>query len=151
MIVKPGVYVVGFDKPWYASYSKLTEELKKRGLALLPDPDGYVFHERGAAPPPVDPSADPSYSDKWDHWIEVEAPDGYDDEPVWAWLVKRDVSLEQRQAQAAGEAAKRSSDATSARARSTVVQRDPVKSKKAVSSVLTAVVSSVFAWMFLRS
>lgn len=85
LILKPGNYYAGINRPWYASQEAVRSEVQST-LGLT----GIRFYPR-KTPLPVDPKKDPRYSDDWDEWIAARY-DGpsktVDVERLWSWVVR---------------------------------------------------------------
>lgn len=67
ILLQPGRWYAGLNKPWYAPESAIESALEKNGLSAI------AFHDReDSLPPNVHPRNDPRYSDDWNTWISAE-------------------------------------------------------------------------------
>jgi hypothetical protein len=83
LTVQTGRYYAGIDRPWIVSQGMVRNALVGYGAT------GIQFHDRDV-PLPVNPRADPTYSDDWDEWIELDysgPAKQIDTSRRWAWLV----------------------------------------------------------------
>lgn len=85
VLLEPGVFFAGVDRPWYVSKAAVRSELVERwGFSNV------RIYPRSVALP-VNPHADPRYADDWDEWLRADfgaAPVKKETDRLWSWLVK---------------------------------------------------------------
>jgi hypothetical protein len=85
VLLEPGVFFAGIDRPWYVSKAAVRDELVTRwGFSAV------RIYPRSLALP-VNPHADPRYGDGWDEWIRADfsgPPVKKNTDRLWSWLVK---------------------------------------------------------------
>jgi len=91
IILEPGTWYAGFhDVPFFISEGMIQNELAKWHLA------DFKWMDRDDGPPPLDPRADPRYTDTWEAWVtaKYDGPERtvtvpYYDHVDWLLVVSR--------------------------------------------------------------
>lgn len=77
IVLLSGMYYAGLKRPALATRGMVEAAIQ---TAIVPQSLGrgtpiirnFVWHERAKEAPPIDPTADPNYSDDWTEWFSVE-------------------------------------------------------------------------------